>query len=86
MDYEEIHRLIDSLSLATNDDPSVSITADEISQGTKECEGSIVGQFVTTKSINIKLLRPALLKSWKVPNFQVLKLRHNVFQFFFCNP
>ena len=86
MDQEDIHKLIASLSLGFDESVTTHVTFEELKNGTRECEGSLIGKFITMKDINLKLMRPALLKSWRCNEFQFTRLRRNVFQFFFKDP
>ena len=79
MECDEIHRLIASLSLLTAETPAATVMAEKIAQGTKECECSLVGRFITDKDMNLKLIRPALVKSWRCSDFEFSKMRTNVY-------
>ncbi|XP_072066984.1 uncharacterized protein [Arachis hypogaea] len=85
MENETVHE--DPAEYEAEDEESLIVYGEEdISEGIKECQISIIGRLVTNKNINVAWIQTAMYNIWKKPEgFRVTEVKPKTYQFFFKN-
>lgn len=83
MQPHDLHTLLKSLSINPPSSSPLQISENDFTDGTQECQTTLVGKFFTDRDLQLRNLKPAMEKSWRCKDFTYSRLRNNIYQFFF---
>ncbi|MED6165452.1 hypothetical protein PIB30_099670 [Stylosanthes scabra] len=73
-----------AFNVTVDEDEIITFGEEEVSEGLKECQTSIIGKLITNKNINPMWIQSAMANIWGNPEgFRVKEIKPKIYQFFF---